>query len=158
MAKAKKKEDESVDLQKKIDELTNDLQRTRADFENFRKRVDGEKQQAMKNGETKTALKILPVVDTIERAVVNIPQDIADNAWAKGVSGMIKQLEVALSNMGIKKIDAKPGVTFDPELHQAVQFDEEADGDTEVISEELQAGYTLDGMPIRHSMVKVTRK
>ena len=158
MAKAKKKEGESVDLQKKIDELTNDLQRTRADFENFRKRVDGEKQQAMKNGETKTALKILPVVDTIERAVVNIPQDIADNAWVKGVSGMIKQLEVALSNMGIKKIDAKPGVTFDPELHQAVQFDEEADGDTEVISEELQAGYTLDGMPIRHSMVKVTRK
>ncbi len=158
MAKAKKKEDESVDLQKKIDELTNDLQRTRADFENFRKRVDSEKQQAMKNGETKTALKILPVVDTIERAVVNIPQDIADNAWVKGVSGMIKQLEVALSNMGIKKIDAKPGVTFDPELHQAVQFDEEADGDIEVISEELQAGYTLDGMLIRHSMVKVTRK
>ena len=60
--------------------------------------------------------------------------------------------------MDLVRIDAKPGTTFDPELHQAVQFDEDAEGDTEVIQEELQAGYVLKGSPIRHAMVKVTRQ
>ena len=63
-----------------------------------------------------------------------------------------------MSDIAIARIDAKPGVVFDPELHQAVQMDEESTGDQEVIAEELQAGYTLRGTPIRHAMVKVTRK
>jgi molecular chaperone GrpE len=60
--------------------------------------------------------------------------------------------------MNVKRIDAKPGTMFNPELHEAIQFDETAEGDQEVIAEELQAGYTLGGQPIRHAMVKVTRQ
>ena len=146
------------ELQQQIAELTLDLQRTRADFENFRKRVDGEKQQAMERGEAKTAMRLLPVIDTIERAVAHIPADIAEHQWVQGVSGLVKQLDKALNDIAIARIDAKPGVAFDPELHQAIQMDEEATGEQEVIAEELQAGYTLQGTPIRHAMVKVTRK
>lgn len=151
----KKKLDE---LQQQIADLTADLQRTRADFENFRKRVDGEKQQAMERGEAKTALKLLPVIDTIERAILHIPDDIAEHSWVQGVAGLIKQLDKSLADMGIARIDAKPGTPFDPELHQAVQLDETAEGPEEVVAEELQSGYTLAGVPIRHAMVKVTRQ
>jgi grpE len=146
------------DLQRTIDELTLDLQRTRADFENYRKRVEAEKQSAHSMGQAKSVMKLLPVIDTIERAITNVPEELADNAWAKGVAGLGKQLDKQLKEIGLEKIDAKPGTSFNPELHQAVQFDEEADGDKEVVAEELRAGYTLDGTVIRDAMVKVTRQ
>lgn len=146
------------DLQHTIDELTLDLQRTRADFENYRKRVEAEKQSAHSMGQAKSVMKLLPVIDTIERAIANVPEELADNAWAKGVAGLGKQLDKQLKEIGLEKIDAKPGTSFNPELHQAVQFDEEADGEKEVIAEELRAGYTLDGTVIRDAMVKVTRR
>lgn len=146
------------DLQHTIDELTLDLQRTRADFENYRKRVEAEKQSAHSMGQAKSVMKLLPVIDTIERAITNVPEELADNAWAKGVAGLGKQLDKQLKEIGLEKIDAKPGTSFNPELHQAVQFDEEADGDKEVVAEELRAGYTLDGTVIRDAMVKVTRQ
>lgn len=146
------------DLQHTIDELTLDLQRTRADFENYRKRVEAEKQSAHSMGQAKSVMKLLPVIDTIERAIANVPEELADNAWAKGVAGLGKQLDKQLKEIGLEKIDAKPGALFNPELHQAVQFDEAADGEKEVIAEELRAGYTLDGTVIRDTMVKVTRR
>ena len=146
------------DLQRTIDELTLDLQRTRADFENYRKRVEAEKQSAHSMGQAKSVMKLLPVIDTIERAIANVPEELADNAWAKGVAGLSKQLDKQLKEIGLEKIDAKPGTLFNPELHQAVQFDEAADGEKEVIAEELRAGYTLDGAVIRDAMVKVTRR
>ena len=146
------------DLQHTIDELTLDLQRTRADFENYRKRVEAGKQSAHSMGQAKSVMKLLPVIDTIERAIANVPEELADNAWAKGVAGLGKQLDKQLKEIGLEKIDAKPGTSFNPELHQAVQFDEEADGDKEVVAEELRAGYTLDGTVIRDAMVKVTRQ
>ena len=146
------------DLQHTIDELTLDLQRTRADFENYRKRVEAEKQLAHSMGQAKSVMKLLPVIDTIERAIANVPEELADNAWAKGVVGLSKQLDKQLKEIGLEKIDAKPGALFNPELHQAVQFDEAADGEKEVVAEELRAGYTLDGAVIRDAMVKVTRR
>ena len=146
------------DHEQKIAELTTDLQRVRADFENYRKRVEVEKKQATEQGEAKTVLKLLPVIDTIERATLQIPKDIVDHQWVQGVAGLIKQLDKALGGMDLKRIDASEGTKFDPALHQAIQFDEAAEGDEEIVAEELQAGYTLRGQPVRHAMVKVTKK
>ena len=152
--KAKKTED----LEQQLGELTLDLQRTRADFENYRKRVEAEKQSAHQMGQAKSVMKLLPVIDTIERAIANVPEELKDNPWAKGVAGLNKQLDKQLKEIGLEKINTKPGTLFNPELHQAVQFDEETEGDKEVIAEELRAGYTLDGAVIRDAMVKVTRQ
>ena len=146
------------ELEQQIGELTADLQRMRADFENYRKRVDAEKQVAREDGEVRSILKLLPVIDTIERAVTHIPEDIAEHQWVKGVAGLVKQLEKSLSSLHLQKIEAQTGTEFNPEFHQAIQFDEEASGEKEVVAEELQPGYTLSGRPIRHAMVKVTRK
>lgn len=142
----------------RIEELTADLQRTRADFENYRKRVEIEKQNARAAGESMAILRLLPVIDNIERATKHIPEDLADNKWVQGIAGLVKQLEKSFEKMNLKRIEAKPGTTFDPELHEAIQVDEDAEGEHEVIAEELQAGYMLNGQPIRHAMVKVTRK
>ena len=101
--------------------------------------------------------KILPFIDNIERAIAYMPEDLKDNAWAQGVAGLVKNLDKSLESMGVKRIDSKTGTPFDPELHEAIQFDEDATGDAEVIAEELQAGYTLNGSVVRHAMVKVTR-
>ena len=154
MTKQKKAEE----CEQLIGELTQDLQRTRADFENYRKRMESEKQAARQVGETKAILKLLAVIDTIERAVANVPADLTDNPWARGIAGIDKQLAKQLAALGVKKIAAAPGTMFNPELHQAVQFDEESEGDSEIIAEEMQAGYTLNGVPIRHAMVRVMRR
>lgn len=154
MPKSKKQEE----LEQEIGELTADLQRTRADFENYRKRVDAEKTAAREAGQTSAILKLLPVIDNIERAVAHAPAELADNKWAQGVVGLVKNLEKSLNALNVQRIDASAGTTFNPEYHEAIQFEEDAEGEQEVISEELQAGYTLNGQPVRPAMVKVTRQ
>lgn len=139
-------------------ELTTDLQRTRADFENYRKRVEAEKQAAREAGQSSAIMKLLPVIDNIERAIVYTPEDLKDHEWVKSVAGLVKHLEKSLEGLNLKRIDAAPGTEFNPEVHEAIQFDEDATGDTEVIADELQSGYVLNGHVIRHAMVKVTRK
>lgn len=146
------------DLQQQIDELTTDLQRTRADFENYRKRVEAEKTSARDAGASATILKLLPIIDTIERAIVHMPDDLKDHKWAQGIAGLEKNLERSLENLGLRRIDASEGVEFNPDLHEAIQFDEDATGDKEVVEAEMQAGYMLHGRPVRHSMVRVTRR
>lgn len=153
----KKDKKPTVDEQQ-VAELTADLQRTRADFENYRKRVEAEKVAAREAGQSSAIMKLLPVIDNIERAIGYTPEDIKDNEWVKSVAGLVKNLEKSLESLNVKRIQSEPGTLFDPELHEAIQFDEEATGDSEVIAEALQAGYTLNGHVIRHAMVKVTRQ
>lgn len=154
MAKSKKQEE----LEQRVAELTLDLQRTRADFENYRKRVEQEKEMARGSGRAGAIMKLLPVVDNIERAITHLPEELKDNAWANSVVKLTKNLEKSLSDMGVERIPASTGDAFDPDLHDAVQFDEDAEGEHEVIAEELQPGYKVDGIVMRPSMVKVTRQ
>lgn len=153
-----KKSKVQEELEQQVAELTADLQRTRADFENYRKRVELEKTAARNAGQANAILKLLPVIDNIERAIVHQPAELADNKWVQGIAGLVKNLEKSLESLNLQRIVATPGTVFNPELHEAIQFDETAEGDQEVIAEELQAGYTLNGQPIRHAMVKVTRQ
>ena len=147
-----------IELENQVGELTLDLQRTRADFENYRKRSEAEKQSARDTGQASAILKLLPVIDNIERAIAYTPAELKDNAWVQSVAGLVKHLEKSLESLNLKRIDSQPGTPFNPELHEAIQFDEEAKGDKEVIAEELQGGYMLGGQVIRHAMVKVTRQ
>ena len=155
MAKTKKQ----IELEQQISELTQDLQRQRADFENYRKRVDAEKDQAKQAGKVQAVYKLLPVIDTIDRAVANVPAELQGNSWADGVVKLSKNLEKMTSELKLEKITIVSGETlFDPELHEAIQMDEEATGDQEVVDTEMQKGWKLEGTVIRPSMVRVTRK
>lgn len=153
MTKAKGHED----LEQLLGELTLDLQRTRADFENYRKRAETEKAMARASGRVSAIEQLLPVIDTIERAIVHVPDDLKENTWAQGIVSLAKRLDKAMQGLDVKRIEATPGTPFNPEFHEAVHFDE-SDGEHEVIAEELQAGYMLGDDILRHSMVKVTRQ
>lgn len=151
--KAKKDQD----LSTKVSELTVDLQRLQADFENYRKRVEGEKLSIGELSKAATIMKLLPVIDNIERAAYHIPADLAENQWAKGIASLVKGLEKSLNELGLKRIEASTGTPFDPNLHEAIIM-EEGQGETEVISEELRTGYRLGEQVIRPSMVKVSKR
>lgn len=153
MAKSKKQEE----LEQQLAEITADLQRVHADFQNYQRRVEEEKNRAREATKVATVLKLLPVIDTIERAIAHVPAELADNAWAQGIVSLEKSLKKSLTGMGVARIVAAPGTPFNPEVHEAIQVDDEAEGEHEVVAEELQAGYLLDGSPVRSSMVKVTR-
>ena len=155
MAKTKKQ----IELEQQIGELTQDLQRQRADFENYRKRVEIEKDQAKQAGKIQAVYKLLPVIDTIDRAVANVPAELQGNSWAEGVVKLSKNLEKMTGELKLEKITIVSGETlFDPELHEAIQMDEEATGDQEVVDTEMQTGWKLEDVVIRPSMVRVTRK
>lgn len=152
------KKNKQTELEQQVGELTLDLQRTRADFENYRKRVEVEKTAAREAGQSGAVMKLIPVIDNIERAIAYMPEDLAENKWAQGVTSLVKNLEKSLEALEVRRIDASAGVAFNPDLHDAIQFDEEAEGDKEVVAEELQAGYVMGERVIRPAMVKVTRK
>lgn len=151
----KKKQDEA---ELHIAELTGDLQRVRADFENYRKRAESEREMARANGKVQAVTALLPVIDNIERAIAHRPKELEGNTWADGVASLVKNLEKSLESLNLRRIDAKEGTIFNPEVHEAVQFDEDADGEQEVIAEELQSGYKLGNDVLRPSIVKVTKK
>lgn len=154
----KKVSNQVTQLQQQNEELTADLQRVRADFENYRKRTEAEVAAARQAGGDSMILKLLPVIDTLERAIRHLPAELADNTWAQGVAGVAKNLDKIMSGLDIVRIDTVVGKEFDPELHYAVQVDDAAEGESEVIAEELQAGYIRNGVVLRHAMVKVTRQ
>lgn len=153
-----KKDDNQLtiqDLQQQIDELTADLQRVSADFANFKRRSDDERQQLSQAAKITVVGQLLPLFDTIERALSHMPAELQDNQWAKGVAQLAKQFEGTFKNLGVEKIIAV-GQPFDPHLHEAVSYEEDGEGE-EVIVTELQAGYKVGDNVIRHSMVKVGR-
>lgn len=152
------KNKKQAELEDQVAQLTADLQRTRADFENYSRRADVERTNARQQGSASTILKVLPLIDTIDRAIAHIPAELETNKWVQGIASTQKNIDKLTTAFNLSKIDASVGSVFDPELHEAVQFDEEAEGDTEIIAEELQSGYKLDGSVIRHAMVKVTKK
>lgn len=150
MTKAKKPT--TKELEQKIAELTEALQRERADAINIRNRHEQELANLRQTLKTRVIEDLLPVIDNFERALSHTPKDLENNDYVKGVKGIVKQFEKTLEEMGVKKIKTI-GEKFDPNLHEAVSADGE--GGEEIISEELQAGYMLGDEIIRHAVVKI---
>lgn len=140
--KGKKKEDLSAE---KITELTNDLQRTRADFENYRKQVELQKENEKKVVKLATVYKVLPLLDDLDRAI---------NSYAE-LKPLQKSLEKSLQELNLVKIDSGEGVEFNPDIHNAVMV--EGYGEKEVVAETMRPGYYYDGEVLREAMVKVKR-
>jgi molecular chaperone GrpE len=153
MSKPKKEEPKQQDLQNKLEELTQALQRERADATNIRRRHEEELANLRTNLKAAVVKDLLPVIDNFERSLKHVPTDLEDNDYIKGVQGVVKQFENTLEKMGVQRIKTV-GEHFDPHLHEAVSM-EEGDGTKEVVSEELQAGYKLGDNVIRHAMVRV---
>ncbi len=150
-----KKSKRESELEQHLGELTADLQRVQADFINYRTRMQEDKARTIAGAKAATILKLLPVIDNIERAVGHVPAELEENQWVKGVGTLAKSLEKSLGELGVTRIEPV-GQPFDPNFHEAISA--EGDGDHEIVSEELRAGYMLDGQVIRPSLAKVTRQ
>lgn len=140
-------ESQASQTEAKITELTADLQRTRADFENFRKQVELQKQQYGNIVKLNTVSKILPILDDIDRAVSAHPEQLGP---------IVKNIEKAINSIGLQRIPAEIDSEFNPDLHEAVSS--EGDGDTELIAEVLRPGYQYDGEVLRPAMVRVKKQ
>lgn len=140
-------------LEQQIGDLTDALQRERADATNLRRRHDEQIANLRTTVKATVIRDLLPVVDNFERALKHVPAELEGNDYIKGVQGVVKQFEKTLADLGVERIKTV-GEVFDPHLHEAVSM-EEGDGDQEVVSEELQSGYRLGDEVIRHAMVRV---
>ena len=140
--------------QAKIDELNDKVMRQMAEFENYRKRTEKEKQAMFEVGAKSVIEKLLPVVDNFERGLASLSEEEAKGAFAKGIEMVYKQLMEELSKLEVKPIEAV-GKEFDPNLHNAVMHVEDEEAGENTVVEEFQKGYTYREAVIRHSMVKV---
>ena len=146
-----KKKEKKDKKDQQIADLTDRLQRTMAEFDNFRKRTEKEKASMYIIGAKEIVEKILPVVDNFERGLATAQEG---DAFADGMKMIYKQLMTTLDELGVKPIEAV-GQPFDPNYHNAVMHVEDESLGENVVAEELQKGYTYKYFVIRHSMVKV---
>ena len=125
--------------------------RLAAEYDNYRRRSQKEKESIWADAKADTALAFLPVYDNLERAV---KQQTSDEAYAKGVEMTMAQLKEVLNKLGIEEIPAL-GETFDPNLHNAVMHVEEEGAGENTIVEVFQTGFKAGDKVIRFAMVKV---
>ena len=140
-----KKEKKDVS-EEKIADLTADLQRTRADFENYRKQIEMQKENERKTERLATVYKMLPLLDDLDRAIMNYAE----------LKPLEKSLTKTMNDLGLARIESEPGVEFNPDLHEAVTA--EGEGEKELIAETLRPGYYYNGEVLRPAMVKVRRE
>lgn len=141
------------ELEDKIAELTEALQRERADATNIRRRHEEDRAKMAEFYKAMVVQELLPALDNLERSFKHVPKDLKDHDYVKGVQAVLKQFEQSFAQLGVKRIKTV-GEVFDPKLHEAIHM-EDGDGTVEVVCEELQPGYTLGDEVIRHAMVKV---
>jgi molecular chaperone GrpE len=139
--------------QQQIHELTEALQRERADAMNLRRRHEADIAGMKTHIKAGVVRDLLPVIDNFERALKHVPEELQNNDYVKGVQGVVKQFEKTLADIGVQRIPTV-GHPFDPRFHEAIAM-EDGDGSVEVVSEELQSGYKIGDDVIRHAMVKV---
>lgn len=148
-----KKKQTIPELEQQISDLTEALQRERADVINVRRRHEEQIASLKDMVKANVVRDLLPIIDNLERALKHVPKDLDGNDYVKGVQGIVKQFEKTLADLGVQRIKTV-GEIFDPRYHEAVSM-EDGTGSIEVVSDELQAGYKLGDEIIRHAMVRV---
>ena len=138
-------------LKQNLTDQEDQFLRLAAEYDNYRRRSQKEKESAWADSKAETAAAFLPVYDNLERA---LKQETADEAYKKGVEMTMTQLKEVLSKLGIQEIPAL-GEAFDPNLHNAVMHVEDENAGENTIVEVFQAGFRTEEKVIRFSMVKV---
>lgn len=151
---ASPKEEKKTKEQEKIEELEDRVKRQLAEFENFRKRTDKEKEQMFETGAKSVLEKILPVVDNFERGLSNIKPEEESDPHVEGMRMIYKQLMTELEKLEVKPIEAV-GCEFNPDFHNAIMQVASDEYESGFVAQELQKGYMYRDSVLRHSMVAV---
>lgn len=149
-----KKKEKKDPKDQQIEDLTDRVRRTMAEFDNFRKRTEKEKSAMYEIGARDIVERILPVIDNFERGLATVPEEAKGSPFAEGMEMIYKQLLKTLEEAGVKPIEAV-GQPFDPNFHNAVMHIEDDSLGENVVAQELQKGYLYRDTVVRHSMVQV---
>jgi molecular chaperone GrpE len=138
-----------------VDDAGQVAQRIKADFANYKRRVQNERELQAKCANKELILRLLPVLDDFSYALDWVPQNESEADWLKGVTLIKDKLTSILEREGVSKIDVK-GESFDPHKHEAIYCDEDADDDEFVVKEVIKDGYKLHNEVIRPAQVIVS--
>ena len=147
---------ELSEARSKADEYLDGWQRSRADFTNYKKRIERDQSQTYQVAAGSVIRRFLTVVDDLERALKNRPQKGAGASWADGIELIYRKLINTLESEGVTIIQAQ-GQVFDPNFHEAVVSEDNLEYESGVIIEVLQQGYMLGEKVLRPAMVRVAR-
>lgn len=153
--KARKKDKAAEELEKLQRELASEKDkhlRVLAEYDNYRKRSQKERENIYADVRSETIAKFLPVYDNLERA---LKQATTDEAYSKGVEMIMTQFKEIMTNAGVSEIEASAGTAFDPNIHNAVMHVEDENFGESIIVEEFQKGFKLGDKILRCSIVKV---
>jgi molecular chaperone GrpE len=131
-------------------------QRTAADFANYRRRTEQEREAALGLASELLLLKVLAVADDFDRALAQMPKELAHLGWIEGIVAIDRKLRALLESEGVTPIDAA-GKRFDPREHEAVVHEETTEAADETVLGELQRGYRIRDRVLRPSLVSVAK-
>jgi molecular chaperone GrpE len=140
-----------TEARKKAEEYLANWQRTQADFINYKRRNEQERQEFNKYANSTLYCSILPVLDDLERALNAVPEEFSKNDWVEGVRLVERKFKTILEGQGVKPICAL-GMDFDPTFHEALRQEKGKEG---MVISEIQKGYTLHDKLLRPSRVIV---
>ncbi len=149
-----KKKDKKDKRDEQIAELNDKVLRQMAEFDNYRRRTEKEKEASFDNGARAVVEKILPVIDNFERGLASLNEEEKTGAFATGMDKIYRQMLDTLSASGLKEIEAL-NTEFNPDLHNAVMHVEDDSVGENIVVEVFQKGYIYKDVVVRHAMVKV---
>ncbi len=138
-------------------ELYLDLaQRTQADFQNYKRRMEQERERLVKDANADLLRRVLPVLDDLDRALAHIPEDLAGHVWVEGVQLVAHKLNNILEQEGLQRIGSE-GEPFDPRVHEAVAYEEHPEYGEGQVAAVYRPGYRLNDRVLRPAQVVVAR-
>ncbi|MGH7197904.1 MAG: nucleotide exchange factor GrpE [Candidatus Omnitrophota bacterium] len=164
MEKNKKEKEEAEEkagapppeAEKKAAEYWDQILRLRADFENTKKRLEREKQDAIKFANERLLIEVLPIMDNLDRAMASLAEGHNPEKVKEGLGIAQRELHDVLEEHGVQVVKSV-GELFDPKFHEAVAVTDDKDLKDGTIVEEIQRGYLLNGRLIRPSRVKIAQ-
>lgn len=151
------KDQKIQELEAKIQELTLGWQRTQADFENYRKRMESMKTEWISSANTDLILRILPIMDNFRLANLHTPENLKNDAWVEGIRQIEKQLETIFTQEGLTKISVKPGDVFDHNFQEAISYEPNDKFPENQIIQVLEEGYKFNNKVLRPVKVRVSK-
>lgn len=144
------------ELKAKADEYLNGWKRAKADYLNYKKESEGKMKDMIQFANAKLISEIIPIYENFKLAIRHIPEEDKNKDWVMGFSHIKKQFQDFLESLGIKEIKTV-GEKFNPEIHEALDSAENDEYDSDIIFEEISAGYTLHDKVLKPAQVKVTK-
>jgi len=131
-------------------------QRARAEFANYRRRQEQQRQQMQVSAKASVLVELLPVMDDLKRALETVPEESEGNPWLSGVEQVQRKWQAALERVGLSVLPVEAGDAFDPNVHEALTHEPCAEMEAGKIIQVVQPGYEVDDTVLRPALVRVS--